>query len=200
MPPIVDKEKKISLIAEAALKVFQEKSFHRTKMADIAAAADVGKGTLYEYFRNKQDILKHIYQVHLQIMESPELQQRLAKPRPAERLAAFLEYLNEHLLDWEGLATLFLDYYSVARTEDELMRIFVAAYEDWLKALTAMIQECQRAGEARQDIDAESAAKIVLSLYDGLMLYSAVTSRPSGNAQHAATFTRLFKDSLELKV
>jgi len=38
------------------MALFKDKGFHNTKMEDIAIDAKVGKGTLYEYFENKQDI------------------------------------------------------------------------------------------------------------------------------------------------
>ena len=43
-------------ILNSARSLFKDKGFHNTKMEDIATAAGVGKGTLYEYFKNKQDI------------------------------------------------------------------------------------------------------------------------------------------------
>lgn len=43
-------------IIEAAFKVFSEKGYHNTTMADIARTLKVGHGTLYRYFDNKLDI------------------------------------------------------------------------------------------------------------------------------------------------
>lgn len=48
-------QKKIGILLSANT-LFKEKGFHNTKMDEIAANAGVGKGTLYEYFKNKQDI------------------------------------------------------------------------------------------------------------------------------------------------
>ncbi|HEY5532131.1 MAG TPA: TetR/AcrR family transcriptional regulator [Candidatus Anoxymicrobiaceae bacterium] len=43
-------------IIDGAYKVFSEKGYHNTAIADIAAELGVGHGTLYRYFRNKLDI------------------------------------------------------------------------------------------------------------------------------------------------
>src|SRR5215831_19476878 len=43
-------------ILEAARTVFARKGFHDTTVDDIAAAAGVAKGTVYLYYRSKQDI------------------------------------------------------------------------------------------------------------------------------------------------
>lgn len=53
---MAEKNKKRKNILTSANTLFKEKGYHNTKMEEIAAAAGVGKGTLYEYFKNKQDI------------------------------------------------------------------------------------------------------------------------------------------------
>jgi len=44
-------------ILEAAVHLFAQKGFAETKLEDVAALAEFGKGTLYNYFKNKDDLL-----------------------------------------------------------------------------------------------------------------------------------------------
>lgn len=44
-------------ILEAAARVFAEKGFHRTTTREIAQAADIAEGTIYNYFESKDDLL-----------------------------------------------------------------------------------------------------------------------------------------------
>ncbi|MBN1536230.1 MAG: TetR/AcrR family transcriptional regulator [Anaerolineales bacterium] len=44
-------------IIQAAAPLFAQKGFHKTTTKDIALAADVSEGSLYNYFKNKEDIL-----------------------------------------------------------------------------------------------------------------------------------------------
>ena len=53
---MVEKNQKRQDILNSARAIFKAKGFHNAKMEDIAIAAGVGKGTLYEYFKSKQDI------------------------------------------------------------------------------------------------------------------------------------------------
>lgn len=53
---MAEKNQKRQDILTSARALFKDKGFHNTKMDEIALAAGVGKGTLYEYFKNKQDI------------------------------------------------------------------------------------------------------------------------------------------------
>lgn len=47
----------------AAAKIFAQKGFHRTKMEEIAQEANVGKGTIYEYFSGKQQLFIEMFRV-----------------------------------------------------------------------------------------------------------------------------------------
>ena len=51
-----DKEKKRQLIMDAALQVFVENGYEKTKIIDVARTAGIGKGTVYEYFESKEDL------------------------------------------------------------------------------------------------------------------------------------------------
>src|SRR5512141_2673872 len=48
---------KYQRILDAAVAVFAEKGFHVARVADIAAKASVADGTVYLYFKNKEEIL-----------------------------------------------------------------------------------------------------------------------------------------------
>ncbi|MEN6476112.1 MAG: TetR/AcrR family transcriptional regulator [Syntrophaceae bacterium] len=52
--------KKRERVIDAALKIFDRDGFHRATMDDIAKLADVGKGSVYRYFKNKDDLLQCI--------------------------------------------------------------------------------------------------------------------------------------------
>lgn len=54
------KENKKDRIMEAAIQVFSRKGYHNTKMEEIAIIAGIGKGTIYEYFPSKLQLLQEI--------------------------------------------------------------------------------------------------------------------------------------------
>ncbi|MBA2737011.1 MAG: TetR/AcrR family transcriptional regulator [Pyrinomonadaceae bacterium] len=54
------KENRPAEILKAALECFSERGFAATKLDDIAARADVTKGTLYLYFKSKEDIFESV--------------------------------------------------------------------------------------------------------------------------------------------
>ncbi len=61
MPSLVKKTDKRKLIINAALFVFSRDGFQRSKMEEIAKTADIGKGTLYEYFSSKEELFLEVF-------------------------------------------------------------------------------------------------------------------------------------------
>ncbi len=47
-------------ILEAAVTVFAEKGYHRATIRDIARTAGIADGTIYNYFKNKQDVMMNV--------------------------------------------------------------------------------------------------------------------------------------------
>jgi AcrR family transcriptional regulator len=67
----VAKDKKREAIFAAALKVFAEKGYHRATIDEIASLSGIGKGSVYRYFRSKEDLLKQlIYAKDDEILQS----------------------------------------------------------------------------------------------------------------------------------
>lgn len=59
------KNEKYQLILQGALKVFAENGYHRSQVSKIAKAAGVADGTIYLYFKRKEDILIRLFQEKL---------------------------------------------------------------------------------------------------------------------------------------
>lgn len=60
------KSDKRELIRQSAIKIFYEEGFHQATTDRIAAEAGVSVGTIYNYFRSKEDVLGYIFQVELE--------------------------------------------------------------------------------------------------------------------------------------
>jgi len=76
-------EKKRQIIIKAARKIFIKKGFHKTTISDIAKESGLTHGTLYNYIREKEDILflmhedlqkKYVEQINLGIQQGTDIQ------------------------------------------------------------------------------------------------------------------------------
>ncbi|WP_419770327.1 MAG: TetR/AcrR family transcriptional regulator [Candidatus Marinarcus sp.] len=63
MPKIVDKEQKRKDIAQACTLLLLENGIKDLTVSQVAITAGIGKGTIYEYFKNKEDIVFEIINV-----------------------------------------------------------------------------------------------------------------------------------------
>ena len=63
MPKVVPEYKEIAKqkIIQASIKIFTEKGLHKTTMDEIGEEIGVSKGTVYTYFKNKEELLKTIW-------------------------------------------------------------------------------------------------------------------------------------------
>jgi len=82
-------EKKHQRILKAAVKVFAEKGFYNSRVSEIAKEANVADGTIYLYFKNKDDILISLFEEEFgRIVEN--MRKELAKEKdPLQKIRIF---------------------------------------------------------------------------------------------------------------
>ena len=90
MPRKVDKEAKKDKILKAAMKVFAKKGIFETKMELVAQKAGIAKGTIYEYFKSKDELVQMVFN-HLLVQMNTHVKQSMAMASsPHEKLKAGL--------------------------------------------------------------------------------------------------------------
>lgn len=93
-------------IITAALELFAQKGFHNTSMAQVAKAAGVSKGLIYNYFESKDELLKGVFELGLK--DADVLFEEHQEADPRERLRGMLEHtfrLVEQHMDYYKLMT-----------------------------------------------------------------------------------------------
>lgn len=86
-------------IIEAAQKLFEQNGFEQTTVDGIATEAELGKGTIYSYFKSKEEIYIAILEKKLDLLEE-KMKQAVANPKSARDALyglydAFIEYHRE---------------------------------------------------------------------------------------------------------
>lgn len=77
-------------ILDAAVVVFAEHGFYNAKVAQIAKEAGVADGTIYLYFKNKEDILTQVFNDCIDAILEQQLQMLAQVDAPEDRLRAFI--------------------------------------------------------------------------------------------------------------
>jgi AcrR family transcriptional regulator len=179
VPRIVDKQEKAGAIARAALRVFREAGYHRTRMADIAKAAGIGKGTLYEYFENKADILHFLFDAYFAAFKAGALRAIENAASPGARLLALVSFALDHVAEWEDHCAVYVDYFGAARVGDDKFFSLSALYDEFDGLLASLIEQAQASGEIARDVNAIATAELLVSIYDGVVLHGVLTARRS---------------------
>lgn len=173
MARIVDRDSKRLKIVEAATYVFARKGYEATAMDDVAAAAGVSKGSLYDYFKNKEDLFYAVFEW----FERAAMQAAAAQLKPGltarERLAAFAEASVGAVADLVELYPVTLEVWAAAAKTGSRPRFAQAMqglYAEYRREVDAMIRAGQDSGEIRREIDAPSVAAVLVGAVDGLLL------------------------------
>ena len=171
MPKIVDKKKKVEAISDAALRVFQEHGYHQTRMKDIAQMAGMGKGTLYEYFKDKADILRFAFDQYFSVFSEGILKAMKEKTKPSEKILSLIDFALQHAAEWENHCAIYVDYFGAARTEEQKQFSLSSMYVEMKDILESLIKEAQSAGEINEQYNPGALAELLLSIYDGIILH-----------------------------
>jgi AcrR family transcriptional regulator len=86
--------------------LFAARPFHEVLLSDVAAAAGVGKGTIYTYFKNKEELYRAVlYRGFTELLEGLRLKLRKTAHQPQESLEVLIReyvdyaYRNPHLFE-----------------------------------------------------------------------------------------------------
>ena len=112
MPIIVDKVQKKKDIALSCKKLFVENSINDLTISQVALTAGVGKGTIYEYFKNKEDIVFEIVNILLQEHNDKKLQKIQALDSTKEKIKIFFYVFYDS--ENEQLRKLYKEFISIS--------------------------------------------------------------------------------------
>ena len=171
MPKIVDKKKKAAAISDAALKAFREHGYNKTRMKDIAQMAGMGKGTLYEYFKDKADILRFAFDQYFSVFSEGILKAMKEKTKPSEKILSLIDFALQHAAEWENHCAIYVDYFGAARTEEQKQFSLSSMYVEMKDILESLIKEAQSEGEINEQYNPGALAELLLSIYDGIILH-----------------------------
>jgi len=171
MAIIVDKEAKRRDIALSCRDLLQENGIENLTIAQIAQTAGVGKGTIYEYFENKEDIVFEI--ITTLIHENVQRLQKLSRSPLSTREKLF--QFGYSLFDGEAgdrHLKLFKDFTAVSliRQADNMLRFSEQTRTQFHTLLEHIIHEGIERGELEARF--QNAANSLIIFSTGLMIDS----------------------------
>lgn len=171
---LLKREAKKRRIIEAAARVFARKGYSGTVMADIAEGAQIGKGTLYEYFRSKEALFFAVFQWYVDKSRA-EAKVNLAAlgTSASERLRLCSRTLLTAWGDLRDIYSLTMEFWAASTSsphKDRFKQAFRNGYREYRALLAALIREGIARGEFREDLPVESVAAALVGMWDALLL------------------------------
>lgn len=154
-------------IVQAAITTFSKYGYDKTRMDDIAKSAKLGKGTLYLYFKSKEELFYAISENSIK-----ELKEQLSKlfskkedlVHDAEK---FYDQYRNLIHDSEKVS------FEIIAESSRNPKLRKALYEQRMKVYDIVIDYLRRQiekGFFRKDMDVNAIASGLVALYDGLTI------------------------------
>jgi len=177
MPKITEakRESRRQQILDAALACFSRNGFHNTTTADIVRESGVAQGTLYLYFKTKDEIIaaladdRHQGEAYITALAQSE-------PDPLQGLALLIEIFGGSLYDprRNAMRRVGVQGWGEALRNPGVHESAVAGMHAVRRVIVRLIERGQKAGEFRSDIDPEAMTRILMATFQGLTLQATL--------------------------
>lgn len=159
----MEESRKYRQILEAAIDLFSQRGFESTSVQDIAQTAGIAKGTIYLYFKSKEDLIKQVYEycyeMDIQACEEGVEAEKNAADKLCRRMDNIIDYLLGHPREAR-----IEQMYKVFSSGQES---FSCYQEEMYQAIEKVITDGSRKGELR-DLPVSLLSRIYYGIAQGL--------------------------------
>jgi TetR/AcrR family transcriptional regulator, fatty acid metabolism regulator protein len=189
-----DKADKRDAILRAAIETFAARGFFNAQVADVARAAGVAAGTVYLYFRGKDDLLISIFERTMKEAIEGGRRSLEGRTHPLDRLREIARLHLERLGRDRDLAVVFQ---VELRQSTKFMERFSATYlREYLGIIRDVIAEGQMKGVFRKHINPTVAAKMLFGALDEMATNWILSRRKYSLASETDAVIDLFVGGL----
>jgi TetR/AcrR family transcriptional regulator, fatty acid metabolism regulator protein len=171
-------------ILDAAVRVFAEKGFYATRVSEVARAAGVADGTIYLYFKSKDELLVSLFEDRVERLLqflAVELPRATSAPEKLRRIIELQLGLLEGERDLAEVITVIL------RQSTKLVKERAAPkFTAYLDAIARVIADGQATGELRNDVSPHLAARAIFGALDGITMTWALGKADRGGLVRAS--------------
>ena len=171
---IVNKIQKKEEIILAALEVFAEKGLSNSTIKEIADKAGIGKGTIYEYFKDKNEIIHSSFFYFQKLFEFDMENILLSEENGASKLKSLMiSILSIIKSENKDYLDLMFDFWAEGIKGHEkgvMLAEMNKFYKSYRKLFEDVLREGIEDGSIRKDIDPFETSSIIIGTMDGIMV------------------------------
>lgn len=151
-------------IIDAAVIAIAENGYHQAQVSKIAKQAGVADGTIYLYFKNKEDILISVFQEKMAVFVESLQQITKSNISPTEKLSKMIENHFNVLSSDHHLAT--VTQLELRQSNKDIRMKINAILKEYLKLLDHILVEGIENGEFTNKLDVRLARQMVFGTID----------------------------------
>jgi TetR/AcrR family fatty acid metabolism transcriptional regulator len=188
---------KYQRILDAAIAVIAEKGFHNSRVSDIAERANVADGTIYLYFKSKEQILMTALESAFEVFLAQAKKELANSGNAASKLRVLARLHLRELGRNRNLA-------AVLQTELRQSAKFLAEFSQrelkgYFNLIREIIREGQQSGSIRKDVADKIAAACLFGALDELVTAWVLSSREYDLAAAADPVVDLLLGGMEAR-
>jgi TetR/AcrR family fatty acid metabolism transcriptional regulator len=163
--PVAGKRERI---LDAAVKVFAAEGFYNAKVAQIAQEAGVADGTIYLYFKSKDDLLISLFEDRMEDINANLRNALEASTSAAERLRAVVRLHLDLVEQNRHMAEVIC--VELRQSSKFIKEYANPKFGEFLRLIAGAIADGQKSGELREDLDPPMVARAMFGALDELAL------------------------------
>src|SRR5579863_1128234 len=183
-------------ILDAAMVVFARSGFHEARMDDIVQESGLSKGTLYWYFKSKEEIItaisQRLFATDIELVEGL----LTADGTVSERLQQLIRDRIQGLQEMSGMVTILFEFYAAALHQEGVRQFIKAYFQNFHDLLVALIQQGIERGEFRP-VNPLAAATALDAVFEGLIVRWLIDPEAIEWASLGEAAIRLMLDGLK---
>ena len=162
-------DKRESILA-AAQGVFDAHGYAATTMDAVAAEAQLSKGSLYNYFKSKEDLFRQVFASTVAASDKLACELLLADGTASQRLERILDFWFDRLETNRRVGRLVMEFWATAARHEQgaLSRQFQGIYSRWRGYLADIVAEGISSGEFNPRVNPRAGASLIMAVLDGI--------------------------------
>jgi TetR/AcrR family transcriptional repressor of uid operon len=154
-------------IVDAAIVTFSKHGYDRTRMDDIAETANLSKGTIYLYFKSKEELFYAISENNIKALKE---QLSVLFTKSEDLISDSQKFYVNFRKASEQSDKVFLETIAESSRNQRLQEMLYHQRIKVLDIVTEYLKLQMKKGFFRSDIDIDAVAVGLVSLYDGLSI------------------------------
>jgi len=160
----IDKNHKYHQILEAAIKVFARQGFHQSTVAQIAKEARVADGTIYLYFKNKDDILVQFFNYKTKLVFDSFRTEVARADSSLDKLRYLIRrHLEEFQRNREMAVVYQVETHQSSRLAEAQIKEMSKMYRD---LISEIVEQGQQEGTIRKDLYVGLVKRFIIGAVD----------------------------------